>query len=402
MHACGVVVEYNPFHHGHLYHLQKTKELTKADCIVAVMSGSFLQRGEPAIIDKFHRTKAALAGGADIVIELPYAYAVQSSELFAKGAILSLHALGVSSICFGSESGQIEPFLKTIAYLNEQQQFFDEKIKTYLKQGYSYPKASNEAFQEIGLTEIDMMKPNNILGYSYVKTISQYQLPIKPFTIKRIQNDYHDQTIHSNIASATSIRNELFTHHFTENTRKTIPTFSIEELVQYENKANMWHHWSHYFPYLTYQILSQSVEQLSHIHGIDEGLEYRIKKEIHEATSFDDLIDRVKSKRYTQVRLQRVFTHILTNTKKKDVSPFTNTDTVPYVRLLGMNETGQQFLNEQKKLIDVPLITNLNKKIASLTQLDEKGTQIYYSILPPAKRKLLLKQEFSLPIRSMN
>ena len=184
MKACGVVVEYNPFHNGHLYHLQKSKELTNADCMIAVMSRNFLQRGEPAIIDKFHRTKAALAAGADIVIELPYAYAVQSSELFAKGAILSLHELGVSSICFGSELGEIEPFLTLINRLEENKHIFDETIKKLLKQGLSYPKANSEALEKIGIHEIDMMKPNNILGFSYVKTIFANQLPIKPFTIQ--------------------------------------------------------------------------------------------------------------------------------------------------------------------------------------------------------------------------
>lgn len=399
MRACGVVVEYNPFHNGHLYHLQKSKELTNADCTIAMMSGHFLQRGEPAIIDKFHRTKAALAAGADIVIELPYVYAVQSSELFAKGAILSLHELGVSSICFGSELGEIEPFIMLFNRLKENKHKFDETVKKLLKQGLSYPKANSEALKKIGIHEIDMMKPNNILGYSYVKTIFSHQLPIKPFTIQRIENDYHEQKITKTIASATSIRNELMKHRLSEKVLNALPSYSVQQLLQYERKTNKWHTWSDYFPYLTYQMTAQSNTELADIQGVDEGIEQRLKKVLLHVTSFEDLIERVKTKRYTYVRLQRMFVHILTNTNKAEVLKFTERNSVPYIRLLGMNQTGQMYLNKRKKELSVPLIANLTKEHKHLTYLDEKATQIYYSILPTDIQQELFQQEFSLPIR---
>ena len=399
MKACGVVVEYNPFHNGHLYHLQKSKELTNADCIIAVMSGNFLQRGEPAIIDKFHRTKAALAAGADIVIELPYAYAVQSSELFAKGALLSLNELGVSSICFGSESGEIEPFLTLITRLEENKQVYDEMIKDLLKQGLSYPKANSQALEKIGIYNIDMMKPNNILGFSYVQTILANKLPIKPFTIKRMSNDFHEQEITSNIASATSIRKELMKHQLSEKVIHSVPHYSIEQLNEYEKKTKKWHTWSDYFPFLIYQLFTKSSEQLAEIQGVEEGIEHRIKNVMNNVHSFEDLVEQVKTKRYTYVRLQRMFVHILTNTKKEDITSFRRVRSVPYIRLLGMNETGQKYLNIRKKDITVPLISNLTRRYSELTYLDEKVTQVYYSIFPVRIRKKLLEQEFQLPIR---
>lgn len=399
MKACGVVVEYNPFHNGHLYHLQKSKELTNADCIIAVMSGNFLQRGEPAIIDKFHRTKAALAAGADIVIELPYAYAVQSSELFAKGALLSLNELGVSSICFGSESGEIEPFLTLITRLEENKQVYDEMIKDLLKQGLSYPKANSQALEKIGVHDIDMMKPNNILGFSYVQTILANKLPIKPFTIKRMSNDFHEQEITSNIASATSIRKELMKHQLSEKVIQSVPHCSIEQLNEYEKKTKKWHTWSDYFPFLIYQLFTKSSEQLAEIQGVEEGIEHRIKNVMNNVHSFEDLVEQVKTKRYTYVRLQRMFVHILTNTKKEDITSFMREESVPYIRLLGMNETGQKYLNIRKKDITVPLISNLTRRYSELTYLDEKVTQVYYSIFPVRIRKKLLEQEFQLPIR---
>lgn len=399
MKACGVVVEYNPFHNGHLYHLQKAKELTKADVMIAVMSGNFLQRGEPAIIDKFYRTKAALAAGADIVIELPYAYAVQSSELFAKGAILSLHELGISSLCFGSELGEIGPFLKLFSQLEKNKQTYDETIKKLLQKGNSYPKANSEALQKLGIANLDMMKPNNILGFSYIKTILQNNLPIEPFTIKRVYNDFHEEEITNEIASATSIRKELVEHHFSEKVKKSVPPFSIEQLQYYEKKTKKWHTWDEYFPYLIYQIMTKSTDELAFIHGVDEGIEKRLNKLFHHVQSFDELIHKIKTKRYTYVRLQRMFVHILTNTKKEEVKVITDKDSVPYVRLLGMSETGRMYLNERKKEITVPLITSLSKKYKELTYLDERASQIYYSILPVELRNELWKQEFALPLR---
>src|SRR5699024_6921231 len=174
MKACGLVVEYNPFHFGHLHHLTSSKTLTNADCMIAVMSGNFLQRGEPAIMDKCHRTTAALASGVDIVIELPYSYAVQNSTLFAEGAIKSLHQLGVSSICFGSETGSIEPFSQASTYIQRHQETYQEALQRYLKQGDAFPSASSKAYKEIGLSALDLSKPNNILGLSYVQAIHKH------------------------------------------------------------------------------------------------------------------------------------------------------------------------------------------------------------------------------------
>src|SRR5690625_4124814 len=211
MKACGLIVEYNPLHNGHLYHIEKAKSISQADCMIAVMSGSFLQRGEPAIIDKFHRAKAALASGVDIIVELPYPYAVQSSHLFAKGSVHSLAELGVSSICFGSESGDISNFTTSYHLWKENDAIYTDRLKRYLSAGHSFPLASMKALEFIGLTtgQMDLSQPNNILGFSYVKAILDDHLPIKPLTIKRTNNAYHEQEISSPIASATSIRREL-------------------------------------------------------------------------------------------------------------------------------------------------------------------------------------------------
>lgn len=401
MNACGLIVEYNPFHNGHVYHIQEAKKVSGADCMIAVMSGSFLQRGEPAIIDKFHRTKAALSSGIDIVVELPYSYAVQSSDLFAKGSVHTLNEIGVSSICFGSESGDISNFTKSYKLFREKENIYKNVLKSNLDQGISFPEASKAAYQKIGLTtaEMDLSKPNNILGFSYVKTILENDFAIEPLTIERTKSDYHDQTITGSIASATSIRSELFTDQtLSPEIAKTLPAESISQLTKYKNEATTWHTWENYFNLVHYRVMTMSLNELAAIHGVDEGLEYRIKKTAHIVTSFKEWMESIKTKRYTWTRLQRIFVHILTNTTKDDVAYAKTSSTVPYVRLLGMTKRGQSYLNNKKKRMDVPLVANFNRNMDQMLSLEEKAANAYYSILPPEKRKYFRRQELQPPI----
>jgi len=399
--ACGLIVEYNPFHYGHVHHIQAAKEKSGANIIIAVMSGSFLQRGEPAIIDKFHRTRAALNSGVDIVLELPYPFALQSSELFAKGAVDTLAQIGVDSICFGSEMGKANPFIQAAYKLQTTKETFDDVIRTYLDQGYSFPQASNKAYDEIGIHHLDMTKPNNILGLSYTKTMMQDDYShIEPLTIPRIHNEYHQEKIQHSIASATSIRKELHTNGLTEKALSTLPKQSVDQLQHYKKTANIWHQWELYFPFLHYKVMTMEKQQLASIFSVDEGLENRIKQTASTATSFADWLEKIKTKRYTQTRLQRMFVHILTNTSKEEMYQQIHTDSVPYLRLLGMSKQGRAYINKYKKHISIPIITNLKKDQIHEMMLDERATHIYYTILYPEKRIILRKQEFTGPIFS--
>ncbi|WP_430786140.1 nucleotidyltransferase [Virgibacillus flavescens] len=401
MEACGLIVEYNPFHNGHLHHLKQAKKESNASCMIAVMSGNFLQRGEPAIIDKFHRTKAALANGIDIVLELPFTYAVQSSELFAKGSVHTLNEIGVSSICFGSESGTTSNFISSYQKFKEKETIFQEELRINLDKGLSFPDASKYAYASIGLAtaEMDLSQPNNILGFSYVREILAHQLPIKPFTIKRTKSGYHDQTISSSIASATSIRKQLFQDgHLTEQSEQALPTHTKEQLISYRNKTSLWHSWEHYFSLLHYRVMTMSHTELAAIHGVDEGLEYRIKKTAKKAQSLYEWIELIKTKRYTWTRIQRTFVHILTNTKKEDVDVIKQNKSVPYVRLLGMTEQGRTYLNKQKKSMNIPLLSQLSSFNNPLLISEEQASSAYYSILQPSIRREFNKQEILPPI----
>ncbi|MFD1038764.1 nucleotidyltransferase [Virgibacillus byunsanensis] len=401
MKACGLIVEYNPFHNGHVYHIQEAKKTSNADCMIAVMSGSFLQRGEPAIIDKFYRTKAAIRAGIDIMLELPYPFAVQSSDLFAKGSVQTLSEIGVSDICFGSESGNISHFITSYHAFKEKESVFKETLKKFLSQGESFPEASKIAYKEIGLStsNMDLTQPNNILGFSYVKAILDNHLSIEPLTIKRSKSGYHDQSITSSIASATSIRKQLLnSSELSSSTTDTLPEETISQLKQYKKESSIWHSWKDYFPLVHYRVMTMTTEELAAIQGVDEGLEYRIKKTAKKATSFNGWIESIKTKRYTWTRLQRIFVHILTNTRKRDMEFIHELSSVPYVRLLGMTKKGQAFLNVRKKEMDVPIISKLSLNVHPMLSLEEKATNAYYSILPNKDKLKFYNQELHTPI----
>lgn len=402
MKACGLVVEYNPFHHGHLHHVQQAKKISSADCVIAVMSGSFLQRGEPAIIDKFHRAKAALASGVDIVLELPYAFAVQSSELFAKGAVHTLHEIGAETLVFGSESGYIDDFLSSYNMFKTKEDDYNYYLKEAINQGNAFPQASQKAYTRIGMhtSHVDLSLPNNILGFSYLKTILEQQLSIKPLTIKRIKNSYHDQEMSGTISSATSIRKQLL--HEQEPLQgpllDSMPQATIDQLKRYKQIASSWHDWEKYFPFIYYRVLSMTPQELAAIYGIDEGIEHRIIRSIKQATSFDDWVQAIKTKRYTWTRIQRMFVHILTNTKKEELKGINDMDSVPYLRLLGMSTTGQKYLNQRKKDVNIPMISSLKKQLHPLLTIEERASNVYYSIFPPKIRGTLHSQELQPPI----
>ena len=401
MNACGLIVEYNPFHNGHLYHLQASKEKMKADVTVAVMSGNFLQRGEPAIIDKFSRTNAALQSGVDVVVELPHIFACQYADLFSKGAVATLTALGVDSLCFGSETGEIDPFLDGFKKWEKGKEQFQKTLKEGLQSGLSFPQASREAYQKLDLTNetFDLSQPNNILGFSYVKAIQELKSPINPETVKRTKSQYHDETIEHSIASATSIRQELFKdHQVTDLAKKALPQATINQLHHYQEENNRWHEWEIYFPYLLYLVKVTPVEMLRDIHGVIEGLEYRLRETAHQASHFSEWMSLLKTKRYTHTRLQRVFVHLLTQLKKSEMEQVPSISEAPYVRLLGMNQKGRQYINQQKKQMNVPLITNLQDLTHDFLTIEERAADAYYAPLNPEVAKRLRKQELSGPL----
>ena len=379
MQAVGVIVEYNPFHNGHLHHFREAKRVANADVVVAVMSGHFLQRGEPALVDKWTRAKMALNAGVDLVIELPYAFATAQAPQFAAGSTYLLDALKCDSFAFGSEAGSIKPFLNTYRLMQQYAEEYNKTVKEAMKAGNSYPKALHIAFESLKekTTEplIDLNQPNNILGYHYVEAAMNRNLAIKPLTIQRIQAGYHDDINTENeIASATGIRKAIFEENDLQAIQQFVPNTTFEQLQHWQNQNQLFMSWEAIWPMLQYAILRHSPHQLKQYADVAEGLENSLLKHAAQASTFQQFMNGIKSKRYTWTRLQRTFLHIFTGVTK-DLLHAHQTPT--YIRILGMTQNGQKYLSYIKKEVTLPLISRVGSNSDPLLALDLHATTIY-------------------------
>ena len=358
MKVLGIVVEYNPFHNGHIYHIEKSKELVNPDYTIAVMSSSFVQRGEPAIIDKWTRSELAVKYGVDLVIELPFVYSVQSADYFAKGSIELLNAIGVTDLCFGSEEGNIDTFINIAHAIKDNEDYYNTLVKNYMNQGLRYPDACNQSLNDILGKEIKT--PNDLLGLSYVKEIVFNNYKMTPHCITRT-NDYHGNEL-SHIASASAIRNAIRNN---EDISHSLPDSHL-----YNDKT---YHLNMYYPLLKYFIMMSTPEELKSYHMVDEGLENVLYKAITQCDTLDAFINTLLSKRYTKPRIQRMLIHILMKNKREDIEQAIKLD---YVRVLNMNEKGRTYLNSIKKECAYKIITNLSKHTHPALDIEMKATKL--------------------------
>ncbi|MCM3717273.1 nucleotidyltransferase [Fictibacillus phosphorivorans] len=396
MKATGVVVEYNPFHNGHYYHLQESRNVTQADCVIAVMSGNFLQRGEPALLSKWKRTKMALLGGADLVIELPYAYATSYAPRFAFGSIFLLQAAGADSFCFGSESGDVSVFHETLDLVNSQDQDFQAYVSEFIAQGLSYPTAAARAFEQLKRPlPLDLSKPNNILGFEYIRASRELGSAIQPFTIKRKNANYHDVLLgKGDIASATAIREAVFSHDI-EKAASYIPDYTSNILKVEKKEKGTLMSWERLYPLLRYQLLSSSPSEINKFYEIEEGLEFRMIEAMKEAEDFQSFMSRLKTKRYTWTRLQRACLHVLNKIQKEDMHQIL--DAPPkYLRVLGMTETGREYLSSVKKSLELPLVTTVSKHDFEGLKMEAK-TSLVYAQGAVLNGSLAEKEEYNTP-----
>lgn len=354
----GIIAEYNPFHNGHLYHINKIKEKYKDCTIIAVISGNFTERGEVSIIDKFKKAEIALLAGIDLVVELPFPFATQSADYFSYGAITILNKLKVDKIIFGSESNDIKD-LETIVDCQLENEDFDKLVKIYSKFGNNYPTALSLALKDLTGKVIDT--PNDLLGISYLKVIKQNNYKIELETIKRT-NNYHSKNIENSISSATAIRSALKEG---KDVKALVPTYALKYLTDL-------HFIEDYFTYLKYKILT--TKDLSIYQTVNEGIDNLIKKEIENANSYNELIDKLKSKRYTHSKIQRMLLHILVGFTKEDAK---NLNEITYIRLLGFSDKGRKHLNKIKKDLDVDLISKINRHKDKMLEFELNTTKIY-------------------------
>jgi predicted nucleotidyltransferase len=390
MRTVGLIVEYNPFHNGHLYHLQQSRKITQADAVVAVMSGHFLQRGEPALLDKWSRTRMALAGGCDLVIELPVAYATQAAEWFAYGAISLLEATGVvDSFCFGTESGELAPLEAAAELVAAETPAFKAQLAALLQTGISYPDAYSQAVSAYlaaqGLesaASFPFAMPNHTLGLHYLLALKRIRGSMQPYTLAREKAQYHDAAaIDSRIASATAIRKLLLEQRTLEAAQPYVPASTLQLLEARHSAGGEFVSWEHFASPLLHAILTRSATQLAEHHGITEGLEHRILQALPKLESLrvEHLLDTLKTKRYTRTKLQRALLAILLGHYKSDFTPDKLAAGAAYIRVLGFSDKGRRLLARMRQTATLPVLLSAARTPAPYRylELDVQASGVY-------------------------
>ena len=374
MKAVGLVTEYNPFHNGHLYHLNKAMELTGADISVAVMSGDFVQRGEPAVLDKYTRTSMALNSGVNLVVELPVNYAVSSAESFAAGALKVLDYVKADSIAFGSESGNIERLSKLAHILCDNEDTLYKEISKYTANGISYAAARQKVVEK--LTDKDtaalLTSSNNILAVEYLKAIIKNNYAIKPYTVQRQGDSYNDTDIRSEYASATALRENLKADNISEyipvkaglilssNTNYIYPdditealfTRLLDILFASSYDKNVFIENVMQYPDVNKEIAGRLYK--SAMDMITRTVQQMSESKDNGAFSFGSLCEHIKTKEVPLSRIKRALVRITLGPDKKHMEKYANE---PYIRVLGFDTKGQEYLSYIRKTVEVPLIT---------------------------------------------
>lgn len=403
MKTVGIIAEYNPFHTGHQYHIKKTRELTNADCVIVIMSGNYVQRGFPAIADKYTRAKAALLGGADLIIELPTIYATGSAETFAMGAISILDKIGnVDMVSFGAETNNIEFLKKITDVLYEEPDNFKKLLHSNLKSGQSMPVARAGALSVyFSNADIDNVinTPNNILALEYLKALRHFNSKITPMCVLRQGSGYHQTELDTDFASATALR-ECFNNEDFNNLSHFMPK---EVFETYKNIHGVsMPIFAEDIDTLIYHSLISNQDMLEEFLDINNNLANKIRNYIKSGNflSSVDLIMSLKSKEITHTRISRSLLHVLLGIKDSELEEIKKANYPGYLRVLGFNNTGRKFLSNAKDATNLAIITNLSDNIQSLSEpqskmleLDIYGTNIYRNIVN-TKFKHTLKDEY--------
>lgn len=380
MNITGIITEYNPFHNGHKFHLEESKKQTKSDGTICIMSGNFVQRGGPAIIDKWKRTEMALSNGVDLIIELPTFYAVSSAEFFAKGAVSILNSLNiVNNLFFGSEIGDAKALSEIAKVLVSEDERFQNILKENLSLGLTFAKAREKSLIEyLNSSEINniITSSNNILGIEYIKAILKLNSSINPVALKREGSNYNDKSLSQTFSSATSIREVLKNTSNIEDLKNIIPLESYEVFSKLQEQDYRFTFEEEMFKYIKYKIQTNCVN-FNNLYEVTEGLDNKIIKEISSSNSLHEFILKIKSKRYTYSKISRILTHIYLCLDNDDFKDIANENNL-YVRVLGFNKTGREILSLIKANSSIPLITKVPRFTNNpLLKFDLQATACY-------------------------
>ncbi|MDP4087944.1 MAG: nucleotidyltransferase, partial [Bacillota bacterium] len=386
MNISAIICEYNPLHNGHKYQIDLTRELTKCDGLIAIMSGNFVQRGEPALIDKWTRTAMALKNGIDLVIELPAAYAISSAETFAKGAVSILDDLKIiGSLSFGSETGKTKPLMEVAKVLSQEPDIYKDRLKTYLAEGYPFPSARSKALGEyFSLTgksqsfECGILETsNNILGIEYCKSIIQNKSQIIPVTIERRGGDYNNAEITGTFSSATAVRKLLKENLDSEALEHLLPASSLSIIMQLIEKNYDFTYPENVFDYIRFKAAVDINETMKGIPDTGEGLYKRVYKALLSSSNMEEAIQGIKTKRYTYTRISRILAQYFIGFERFSDYKLSK-QRCSYVRVLGFNPKGAEILKEIKSESNLTIITKVPKNPEDpMLQLDLVSTRAY-------------------------
>jgi len=384
----GIIAEYNPFHNGHLYQIEEAKKQTGAEYVVVVMSGNFTQRGNTSLINKWAKTQAALANGVDLVLELPTVYSISSAENFAEGAVKILDSLKVvDTICFGTETAELSTLNNIVNVLYNEPKEYMTILNHELSKGISFPKARENALM-MYLNDIKryvnvMSGPNNILAIEYLKALRKIKSDIKPFSIQRKKVYYNDEQIVDEFASSTAIR-KLVSREQYDDLRKVMPQSSYMLLKEEIKRGRTVFDISKFEKEILYNLRRMTLKEIEDLPDVSEGLENAIKNAADSCNNLTDLINIVKSKRYTQTRIQRILLYALLGITKKEMQ--NSKKVVHYARILGISEKGKELLsyvcntNEKINVITSPkkfFELNSNKNLKEMLERDIFATNVY-------------------------
>ena len=399
MKIVGLITEYNPFHAGHLYHMQQARELTGADYCVVLMSGSFVQRGEPAIFDKYRRTKAALLAGADLVLEMPIAFSTASAHEFAAYGVALLSAIGVDAVVFGSECGQIEFLKQAASALNHESAEFQERLRKGLKAGLTYPQARAKALEMEDTWASVLSSPNNILGIEYLRAAEDLHSPMEFYTISRKGSGYHEDTLaDANFPSASAIRGiirnslskdkyllDILASHLPAVTHPAytgaVPVF-VDDFSELLNAAVL------------------QLQATFSIADLSPELAARLAKPPYFPLSFEERIQALKTRQLTYTRVSRALLHLVLGMREEDISRWKDEGYALYARILGFRRQSSPLLSCLHKKSSIPLITkmadaaqNLSPSALSLLEQEVYASHLYQTVR--MKRSGVFQNEYT-------
>ena len=378
----GIIAEYNPFHNGHMYHLQKAKEQSGAQYCICVMSGNFVQRGTTSIVNKWKKAEMALLNGVDLVIELPTIYSVASAEGFSLGAIKLLNNLKiVDAISFGTETSDFAALNNISSIVNEEPMKYKSILNSELKKGLSFPKARENALMlylnDNKRYDNILNTPNNILAIEYLKALKKIKSTIQPIPVKREKVYYNDNVIVDEFASATAIRKLLKNEEFSE-IRKVVPKSTYQILKKETELGNVVLDLSRYEKEIIYNLRRMTVSEIAELPDVNEGLEHSLKNAANYSNDITNLISIVKTKRYTVTRIQRILICALLGITKRDVGMAKKAE--PYIRVLGFNEKGKELISRINKQNPKATVITSVKKFQDKNN-NNKNSKIYKRLL---------------------